>query len=333
MGGGASAVWSTPAGVRDFTPELAGAFYEMQDAVTRILREAGYRPIVTPTFELAHVFERGIGAADAARVLRFVDPQNGELLALRSDITPQIARLVAGPLRLEATPLRLSYFGHVFRLRQHAEFQRREIHQAGAELIGAAGVEADVEILRLCDRALVPAGDRRRVLSVGHVGVMAAALAGIEMPPDEATELHERLRRRDSAGARALLRGLGATARADLVASLLTLAGDATAVLREARALGAKTLVGTLDELARLVAQVAEQPLTAELLLDLGETLGSGYYTGLVFHAYVDGLGQPVASGGRYDGLLAKYGRDLPAAGFAIDGEVLTEARTLRSRT
>jgi ATP phosphoribosyltransferase regulatory subunit len=319
---------STPVGVRDLTPELAASFYALQAILTRTLEGAGYLPVITPAFELASVFERGIGPDDAARVLRFVDPQNGEILALRTDITPQIARLVAGPMRKAPVPLRLCYFGRVFRLRQHAEFQRREVAQSGAELIGLDGASADLEILGLCDRALDAAGPGGHVLSIGHVGIIHAALSRLSLGPEARAEVETLLRRKDGAGVRSALRSAGAPIEATAhVASLVDLYGEPDHVLRAAAALeSVPGLAGPLAHL-RAVASELTPKLGRRALLDLGEMLGFGYYTGLVFHAYLDGLGQAVASGGRYDDLLGKYGRPLPAAGFAVDGEVLTEAR------
>ena len=322
---------ATPVGVRDYTPELAEAFYSLQGELMAAFKSAGYSPIITPTFELAAVFERGIGPDDAARVLRFVDPQNGDVLALRSDITPQIARLVSGTMRHVALPLRLSYFGRVFRLRQHVEFQRREVAQAGIELIGTAGTSSDVEVLRVCDSALAAVSPSPVVLSLGHVGLLRTLLDRL---PDTvpAAALRERIRRKDRAGTLSILSEAGVSDDdAAPIAALIGMHGAPRSVLAAAAALAERVslLRPALSELEAVVSALMPG-LASELILDLGEMLGFDYYTGVVFHAYIDGAGSAVASGGRYDTLLARYGRDLPAAGFAVDGEVLAEARAAR---
>ena len=217
---------TTPVGVRDFPPEAAAAFYALERELTEAFSAAKYQRVITPAFELAHVLERGLGP-DAAPVLRFVDPQNGEILALRSDITPQIARLVCGPMGDAALPLRLSYFGRVFRLRTHSEFQRREVAQAGVELIGANGAAVDAELLALCDRALGLAGPGDHVFSIGHVGIVTAALAacGIENARD--AELIALLRKKDRQAVELAARERGATPEAAAnLASLTTLMGS-----------------------------------------------------------------------------------------------------------
>jgi ATP phosphoribosyltransferase regulatory subunit len=269
-----------------------------------------------------------LGPDEAAKLLRFVDPQNGDVLALRSDITPQIARLMAGPMKDAELPIRLCYFGRVFRLRQHREFQRRELAQAGVELLGLSGPEADAEVLRVCADALTAAGVNERCFSIGHVGVLHAALEDLEVTEDEAHSLRELLRKKDPAG----IRGLGAKInidpdRIDLLANLCTLYGNADSVLEKASKLAAMPpgMDDAIQRIHAILTALGDHPCRAQALVDLGEMLGFGYYTGFVFHGYVPGYGQAIASGGRYDSLIAKYGRDIPAAGFAIDEEGLTE--------
>ena len=313
-----------PVGVRDYPPALAEPFYRLQATLVETFCTAGYQNVMTPAFELAHVFELGLGPDAAARVLRFVDPQNGDVLALRSDITPQIARMVCGPMKEAELPIRLCYFGRVFRLREHADWQRREVAQAGVELIGVDGPEADAEVISLCDAALAAAlVDSDHVISVGHAGLVSAVLEGLERD----SEIRHLIARKDTDSLAPLLESVPPDRRA-AVAALPTLYGDPTDVLERARAIPG--LPGAaLDELEATVA--AMDDVRGRVQLDLGEMLGFGYYTGLVFQAWLPGVGQAVAAGGRYNTLLERYGRDLPAAGFALDEEGLTVAQRGRN--
>ena len=311
---------TTPVGVRDYTPEHADAFYAFEGRIVRVFAAHGYRRVMTPAFELARVFELGLDAAGSPRLLRFVDPQTGEVLALRSDMTPQIARMVAGPLAAHPLPLRLSYFGRVFRVREQQDFERREVAQAGVELIGPSDVQADVELLRVCDEALLAAGtEGRHCISLGHSGLVQRAIEATGLDDVQRTTLLRSLARKDKAG----VASLGGTASA-VVEALCGLHGPPDAVIARVR-----PLLGDHSDLApgvaRLEAVLAALPddVRSRCLLDLGELLGFGYYTGVVFQAWVPGVGRPVASGGRYDRLIARYGRDVPAAGFAIDEEAL----------
>ncbi|HIA00681.1 MAG TPA: ATP phosphoribosyltransferase regulatory subunit [Myxococcales bacterium] len=323
-------VGTTPVGVRDFTPDMAADFYQLQSALTGTFEANGFQRVLTPAFELAHVFERGLSSAEASRLLRFVDPQNGEVLTLRSDITPQIARLIAGPMAHVKAPVRLCYFGRVFRLREHLEFQRRELAQAGVELIGPPGADADAEVIRVCADSLEAADVRQCHFSLGHVGILHAALGGLDISDTEAQELRALLLKKDAAGVKSLgiKRGIAGD-RLDALVSLCTLYGTPDDVMERASIeLACIPNVGQyIARIQEILAVLKGHNCTQNMVLDLGEMLGFGYYTGFVFHVYIASNGEAIASGGRYDTLIAKYGRDIPAAGFAIDEEGLTETQ------
>ncbi len=321
---------TTPVGVRDLPPELAQTFYQLQAELLNTFKQANYQRVLTPTFELADVFEQGLGDTAAAQVMRFVDPQNGEVLALRTDITPQIARLMAGAMADTPLPARVSYFGRVYRLRHEQTFHRREVAQAGVELIGPADVAADVELIALCDQALSRTGIEGHTLSIGHAGSIGAILNTLSLESSSAETLRWLIGRKDTDGIETLAREEGLAT--DTIAALIQLTGlygRPDAVLK-----GAETLRGqwpeldeACDRLRAVIDALETQSLHCNLVVDLGEVQGFGYYTGVIFHAYVPGLGAAVASGGRYDNLLGRYGKSRAAAGFAIDEEGLTEIR------
>jgi len=321
---------TTPVGVRDFPPELAAAFYTLQDELFGAFRKQGYERVLTPTFELASVFERGLGANEAARVMRFVDPQNGEILALRTDITPQIARMMAGSMANVPLPVRVCYFGRVFRLRHHHDFHRREVAQAGVELIGPETVDADAEIITLCDSALTTLGIENHTISIGHSGCVAAAFDGLDWSDEDAETMRTLLARKDTSGVQQAGAAMGLPSdRIALFEALTELYGEPTDVIQRVRATAPHNegLQGAASRLETLISALSNRSISGKIMLDLGESQGFGYYTGFVLHAYVPGLGQAVCSGGRYDNLLSQYGRDAPAAGFAMDEEGLTEIR------
>ena len=309
---------------------MATEFYKLQAALTGAFENNGYQRVLTPAFELAHIFERGLSATEASRLLRFVDPQNGEVLALRSDITPQIARLMAGPMADVDVPVRLCYFGRVFRMREHLEFQRRELAQAGVELIGPANAEADAELIRVCSDSLNAADVTNCRVSLGHVGILHSVLDGLEITAAQAQELRALLLKKDRAGVAGLAQKLAISdERSEALAALCGLYGHADEILPRAEKLfeNIPEAASGLSRLKAILDALRGHPSFEQIIVDLGEMQGFGYYTGFVFHVYVTGIGHAVASGGRYDTLIAKYGRDIPAAGFAIDEEGLTEAQ------
>jgi len=277
-------------------------------------------------FECADVLERGLGAGARAAAIRFVEPGTGEVVALRPDITPQIARVVATRMAEIPGPIRLCYEGSVTRLA--GEAGQREILQAGIELIDAPEPDGDAEVLAVAAAALARLDLPETRLDVGHVAP-AAFVLGAAPDPGARLMLAAALGRKDRAGlrvaARLLPEGVGPLAEA-----LATLWGPANETLDRALALPWPVPVkGALAQLRAVLAafgELAEQPAPS-VTIDLGDLRGFDYYTGVRFAAYAGGAPDAVLRGGRYDELLAKYGRAAQATGFAIDLEAVAQAQ------
>src|SRR6476620_4749488 len=138
-----------PAGMRDLLPPEAAGRRRLSRRVLEHFALHGYELVTPPAFELAEVLERGLGTLDPRDVLRFVEPESGEVAALRPDVTPQIARMAATRLADRPMPMRLCYEGTVLRRRQERARKHRQIPQAGVELLGMRGPEGDIEVMGL----------------------------------------------------------------------------------------------------------------------------------------------------------------------------------------
>jgi ATP phosphoribosyltransferase regulatory subunit len=316
-----------PAGMRDLLPEEAAARRALSRNVLDRFALHGYAIVTPPVFEFAEVLERGLGTLNPADVLRFVEPESGEVAALRPDMTPQVARIIATRLRGRPPPFRLGYEGTVLRRRSGRARKHRQIPQVGIELAGIAGPEGDLELIALAVDALRATGLERFAIDIGDAGVVRALLA--DLPADRRAHLSEAISQRDDGEIAQVCEAEGAL-QADALRALPGLHGG-----RDALVEGAKKLAKTPASLAakRLLAlfdAAVRRGLGEHLTADLGEVRGFAYYTGTVFHAYATGTGDAIVSGGRYDELLARFGWDLPAAGFALDidraGEALTAA-------
>jgi ATP phosphoribosyltransferase regulatory subunit len=312
-----------PPGMRDLLPEEAAARRGLaRDFLERIALH-GYAVVTPPVFEFAEVLERGLGTLDPKEVLRFVEPESGEVAALRPDMTPQIARMIATKLRDRPPPFRLAYEGTVLRRRSGRARKQRQIPQVGVELAGVAGPAGDLELLALAADVLRTAGLDDFQIDVGDAGIVRGLLA--PLAPAQQARFSEALARKDTAEIADLCRSFQ-VAHAGVLATLPTASGTRDALLE-----GVGRLAGTPAEAAarRLLAlfdAAAACGLGPRLSVDLGEVRGFAYYTGTIFHAYARGTGDAVGSGGRYDELLARFGWDLPAAGFALDLDRLSEA-------
>jgi len=317
---------SLPLGLRDLTPDHSAHLAELSARLQDVFRSFKYRRVLLPTLERLEVVERGLSPAALAGVLKFVEPGSGEVVAIRPDITPQIVRLYAARPDALPDPARLCYDGPVLRAREARAGRPREVYQAGVELLGAGGPAADAEALTVLRRALDGVGLEGAILEVGHARFAGAVLKGAGLRAAARAEAEEALSRKDEAA----LAKLAGKARGSLAARkalpvLATLYGEGA--LSRASAV-AGHVPGAAAPLAELEAalRLARRRGVAAVEVDLGEVRGLGYYTGITFAGYAPGAGSAVASGGRYDGLLARFGRPGPAIGFAVDLEYATQA-------
>lgn len=323
-----------PAGVRDLAPVAAYQVFTVQERLLGVMARHGYHRIMTPSFDAAESFDRAKDGSDPYAdkgLFRFMDPESGQVVALRSDVTPQVARLVATQLGAAGAPYRFCYSANVYRPRAHFGIAPREILQAGAELLGRWGTAADVEVLGLAASCVAALDLEGWALTVGHGGILNALLAAAapSVGPAGRAELADCCRRKDRAG----LRGLLPAALNEAFDEALMGVGGPD-VLTEARGpLGAVPGVAeALDELTATVEQAAVSLPGVHLVVDLASERGLDYYTGISFMGLLPGVGRPLLSGGRYDQLLGRYGVELPAIGFAVDEQAVLEGVARQGR-
>ena len=314
-----------PPGVRDYLPVAAARRRGLAATAAAEIERWGYRGIITPLYEYAEVLDRGMGAAVSA--MRFVEPASGEVVALRPDLTPQVARLVATRMHDEPGPVRLYYQGSVVRL----DGGRREIFQIGVELIDAPQPGGDLEVVALAEAALGALGIADYTVDLGHAAVVRAALSELGLDDEAMAALQLALMRKDGAAVASLATLTRVSdARKQLLCALPSLYGGPD-VLARARALVENAEArAAIDELELLCARLGALAPAERLSIDLGEVRGFDYYTGTRFALYAEGVGGALASGGRYDGLVARYGRPARAAGFALDVDRTAELLKLR---
>jgi ATP phosphoribosyltransferase regulatory subunit len=306
-----------PPGTRDILPDEMRELRQLQWTLLEAFASFGYGEVGTPTIEYGEVLARGDGRT-AGSAYRFFD-ERGDMLALRSDMTVPIARLVAGRYTGVEPPFRLCYISRAFRAVRPQRGQMREFTQAGLELIGPEAPQGTAEVVEVLQAALDAVGLSRAVIGLGDADLYRQALAELGIEGEARDSLLERLATHDLVGLQeelALVEGIGDEQRATLV-SLSQLRGGRE-VLEEASSIGGEAvaratarLQGTFDELERRGAAERVQ-------IDLGLLRDLGYYSGAILEVYDPALGHVLGGGGRYDRLLERFGRDLPAAGFAL---------------
>jgi ATP phosphoribosyltransferase regulatory subunit len=297
-----------PPGTRDVLPEEMRELRAIGGRMRAAFEEAGYGEVHTPALEYEEVLLRGDERAAGARYRSF--DEQGAVLALRSDMTIPIARVVATRYADAEPPLRFSYLAHAWRAADRGVGEPREFLQAGIELIGIPGAEGEAEVVALAVAALDAAGLRRHRVGVGDGTLYRSLLASFGVPDEAHLPMLETLSRRDLVGLEGQVGrlGLGKDER-DVLVRLPQLRGGPE-VLAEASG---------VEGLRHLQRELEQRGVADRVIYDLGLVRELGYYTGAVFEVYDPAVGFTLGGGGRYDELIGRFGRELPACGLALD--------------
>lgn len=310
----------------DYLPEAVDQLRYIENQVLSCMRSWGYREIMTPTLE----FYDTVGVASTTsdgKLFKLLD-KKGTTIVLRSELTAPIARVVSSVLKEEPLPLRLAYHANVFRAIEEEAGRQAEFFQTGAELVGDGSAEADAEVIALAVSCLQAAGIDRFKIALGHVGYLNGLLQyALPESEDVVQDLKESLLKRNHVRYRELI-------------DQLSISSELKHVLKQVvRYRGGQEIdekmndILTNNELSleavrhlRKVWDVLEDYGVSEFVrIDLSLIGDFSYYTGMTFEGYVEGLGFPICSGGRYDNLLKQFGRPAPATGFALKTNRLLE--------
>jgi ATP phosphoribosyltransferase regulatory subunit len=309
-----------PTGVKDFLPIKAAKLEYLQNVLRSIYRSWGFRPVAPAVLEDLAVLELGLGADLREKTFRFDDRQNGRLVAFPPDITPQVARIAATRMREMPLPFRLCYNGRVLRHTEQRLGKDREIFQSGVELIGLKGLEADAEMIAMAVICLQAVGASEFTIDIGHVQFLRGVLDGLPLDPAQLRAVRSAIASKDVSGLQQLLRELPLTEqqRSELL-SLPKLYGGREILNQARQSITNPASQTALDNLEKILEVLTVYGVEEHLTLDLGEMRGFDYHSGLVFQGFLAGFGREVCSGGRYDGLMARYGFPAPATGFAFN--------------
>ncbi len=300
-----------PSGTRDVLPDETREVRAITATLLSVFERHGYGEVYTPALEYESVLARA-DMAEAQPAYRVFD-ESGAVLVLRSDMTVPIARVVASRYASSEPPLRFCYFAHCYRGVRPQRGQPRELLQAGIELIGAPAPHGTAEALTVLCHALDATGLKDYRIGLGDASLFPALMASLRVPEELRPTLLDSLVLRDFVGLEQALAESG-------------LAGEAIELLLSVpqRRGGPEILAGTPAEAdsavtgLRQVHELLEGAVADRVIFDLGLVRNIGYYTGAVFDVYDPALGAPIGGGGRYDELLGRFGRPLPAVGFAL---------------
>jgi ATP phosphoribosyltransferase regulatory subunit len=306
-----------PPGTRDVLPDEMRELRRLNRALIEVFESRGYGEVATPAIEYDEVLARGEGRAGGG-TYRFFD-ENGDLLALRSDMTVPIARLVASRFAHADPPIRLCYLSSAFRAVRPQRGQMREFVQAGVELIGAPAPEGTIEVIEVLEAALDAAGLDRAVIGLGDADLYRQLLTELGIEGETRDSIIGRLATHDLVGLEeelSAVEGIGSEQVATCVA-LSQLRGGSE-VLEQARGLGGVAVERAIARLQETYEELDRRGAADRVQIDFGLLRDLGYYSGAILEVYDPALGHVLGGGGRYDGLMKRFGLDLPAAGFAL---------------
>ena len=311
--------WLLPDGVDEVLPEQALVVEHLRRQLLDIYHNWGYDLVIPPMVEFTESLLSGSGSDLDLMTFRVTDQISGRMMGIRADITPQTARMDAHSLRREG-PTRLCYAGTVLHTRPRGPLESRTPISIGVELFGEPTLAADIEVIELFLQTLRVTGISNVHLDLGHVDILRGLLADANLDGDQETELFELLQRKATSELSAWIGdNIGDSQLATWLNALPGLAGGVEVLARAKAALnGAPAAVlQAIEQLESIVSALANFEVT--IYLDLGEIPGYHYHTGVVFAGYVQGYGQALGNGGRYDHVGEAFGRARPATGFACD--------------
>ena len=308
----------TPEGVRDIYNSECKKKLAVQDKLHQLLHLYGYQDIQTPTFEYFDVFRKEIGTIDSRELYKFFD-REGNTLALRPDMTPSIARAVATLFETDRVPLRLCYVGNTFINRTSYQGRLKENTQLGAELIGDDSIEADAEMIAMVVDGMKQIGLSEFQVSIGHVDFLKSLMDETKLSEEIKEELYSLILNRNFFGVDEVLTENHVSKKIRDEFQVLPELMGGVEVLKKASAVAtdnkAKKAVARMLKIYKILAFYGVED---HITFDMSMCGNYGYYTGVVFKAYTYGTGDAVVSGGRYDHLIEKFGKQTPSIGFAI---------------
>lgn len=306
-----------PTGSRDVLAKEMVELRSIEATLLGLFAERGYGEVATPVIEYHDVVAPGEGPRSSA-AYRLLD-EGGRELALRSDMTAPIARMVADRFADSVTPVRVCYSGSVFRRVQPQRGQLREFRQIGVELAGVESPAGTVEVIALLAEALDAIGLRHAVIGLGDADLFAGVLDEFAVEGVARDRILQCLAAHDLVAIEAeagALAGVGAAERAAIIA-LSDLRGGPE-VLDDARAIGGAAIKRASARLAETLDGLAARGVADRIQVDFGLLRDLGYYTGAILEVYDPALGHAIGGGGRYDELLGRFGKPWPAAGFSL---------------
>jgi len=317
--------WQLPDGVQETLPPDAAAVEALRHEILQVFHRWGYELVMPAMIEYMDSLLTGTAHSLDTRTFALVDQLSGKQMGVRSDMTPQVARIDAHLLADSARQhrvARLCYCGHLLHATSDGLTSSRTPLQIGAEIFGSDAISADVEVVSLMVSTLHAVGLTEASIDVGHVGIFRNLVKNSGLDRDQESRLFDMLQRKSIPDLQQYLQSLALTDEMrEHICHLALLNGDIS-VIDEARKLyrnASAELMASLDYMHSVVSTLQRKYPQTLVNCDLAELRGYSYHTGLVFAAFLPGQGREIARGGRYNDVGEVFGNARPATGFSAD--------------
>ncbi|MDP4152930.1 MAG: ATP phosphoribosyltransferase regulatory subunit [Bacillota bacterium] len=318
-----------PDGTRDLLFASCSAKNKVSEDIKVFFEDMGYSEVKTPSVEFYDVFTSNSDPLPQEEMFKMTDAK-GRLLVLRPDCTQPIARVVATRFKDPVLPIKLHYTQNVFSVSGLQNGKRTETTQSGVELIGAAGLLPDIDIIMTAAQMLKQFGVDFNI-EIGNVGLFKEIISGLNIDEESAETIRALIERKNFASLNDILDGLSQSeGDKQILKRLPELFGGEEVFAECASLTDNPAVLEKLSYLETIYRRLVDLGLKNYVSIDLGLVHHINYYTGIVFRGYIDGVGGNVISGGRYDDLIQSFGMSLPATGFAVNIDALADLLSKR---
>ncbi len=313
-----------PSGMRDLFPQECAVKSDLERRISSVFDSYGYQKIETPLIEFYSTYQNTFKYLKEESMYKFVD-ESGQILALRTDMTLPIARLCASKFGNVRGPFRFSYCANIYKVRQTFAGKRNEVTDCGIELIGL-DEKSDLEVLSCALDVMAALPVENCTLEIGNSDFFKLAVREAGISSEDAAVLADLTDRKAMTDTREKLDTLNLSAEAYRFFLRLPLLNGRDALKEAAEYSFAGSLKKEAERFLELEKALNDLGYSGQFAFDLGKVPHLDYYTGIIFEGFVPGIGTAVLSGGRYDELLRKVGRDMPAIGFGVKTDYLLDA-------